>query len=300
MAEHIVTEHNAFLLSKCSCGAEFSAEKNQRIQALIHRTQFTSRRVNCPFCKCSFDLNEWGNHAKNRHALSKPYFCDRCRKLTESGDVLFKRFGDLNTLKQHVLTVHGEEEDLHVCKICLRCYETVEHLREHLLWYNPSLSHTCGFCSAPMIFDSKLQLQEHWKSHHKRFCLSCPICDRIVLKSEYSKHMQKLHFIAGFECPVCFEELYTANSLKEHTSLHLKYKVRDLSFLEPNVETSLVRIESEDVGIVANDHQLQRLWISTQSGKRNIDEAKILESDEDTTMDEQANEPAEESESDLQ
>eukprot|EP00088_Acartia_fossae_P023715 TRINITY_DN2472_c0_g1_i8.p1 TRINITY_DN2472_c0_g1~~TRINITY_DN2472_c0_g1_i8.p1 ORF type:complete len:622 (+),score=88.03 TRINITY_DN2472_c0_g1_i8:43-1908(+) len=167
----------------------------------------------CNICDKQFgDKNTLKRHIKSMHSTEKKYSCDACDKT----------FALQNYLTQHIQNVHSEPRTW-ICDLCGTRLKSKRGIQTHLLIHQDGTKNIpCDECDKQ--FRHKSTLVKHKKRVHnmgQEAKLICDICNKFFNHSEgLKRHKMKIHSkVRQFQCKNCSKEFAFQYDLNRHNKL---------------------------------------------------------------------------------
>ncbi|XP_053384658.1 zinc finger protein 665-like [Mercenaria mercenaria] len=182
--------------------------------------------------RCSMYVKEIDNGNTNYQCKICPYLTERYNSIIEHSQIHVisellgcalcdKTFKVKKSLWRHT---NQHKKFPHMCKTCMRMYETKEELEEHKISHDPS--HVCDVCNK--TYDSIGRLNYHKKISHGPKQNTCDICSSSFASKSLLRQHKKRHGPKQFFCDKCSCSYYFMHQLTNHLKIHdensIKYK----------------------------------------------------------------------------
>ncbi|OWF54823.1 zinc finger and BTB domain-containing protein 41-like [Mizuhopecten yessoensis] len=184
-----------------------------RIQLQIHENRFHFRNetVKCKVCNKMYkNVQSLRNHMLAVHGVKgQPHLCHHCPA----------KFKWAMTLKQHIEEIHEGKMNI-ICKVCNKKFARKSQLTRHerIHGSDESKSLVCPTCGKGFWYECNYQ--RHMRIVHGpvRENFHCSYCGKgFNLKSAMVSHVQKVHLnIYPFRCPQCKMGMGRRKLLEEH------------------------------------------------------------------------------------
>ncbi|ROT79670.1 zinc finger protein [Penaeus vannamei] len=206
---HILAKHIKERKNFCKiCGKAFIFKFALKAHKAVHSD---NPRFNC-VCGISFSVRaSYMDHIKRIHraASEMKYPCELC----------FKSFGDRQTLRIHLISVHKPKTISCTQKGCNKVFSTVGLMRNHYR-YHLNRKFTCDECGRS--FSTESYMYKHRLTHSGIRPHVCVDCGKTYLSASHlSKHRRMAHSTARpFQCSFCGKCYKTKDQVNYHESSH--------------------------------------------------------------------------------
>ncbi|KAH1024397.1 zinc finger protein ZFP2 isoform X1 [Dendroctonus ponderosae] len=162
--------------------------------------------------------------SKKAAGISDGYSCNHCDMLFET-KVQLRR----HLRKSNRDPLVEPEKKPHVCQICLKAFNQLSNLKDHMRTHNgekPFLCPTCG-----KGFNQQGNLKQHQVRHSGVKSHKCTICNSgFASRGELKAHLRKHTGARPFVCSSCGNGFTTSSSLTKHKRIHSGEKPYECEF----------------------------------------------------------------------
>lgn len=177
----------------------------KKVSLAVHLLTHQPKTHKCESCESSFATKKQLEvHCKGAHSSTS---CGICARVLH-----------MSSLRKHMRTAHGKDEEKHRCDVCFNIYASAESLQKHTAQYHAQHLQ-CDQCDYKTFSKIKLKLHQDTK-HSDLRPFTCPNCGAgFKLNVQLKKHHDIVHsHLRPFGCSSCDARFTSKGNLQDHVS----------------------------------------------------------------------------------